>query len=229
MRYWRRSMQRGTHSSFLSIAFLIPWILLFLAPVLSAQTTPPSGCLMPDWTTPVLNMPLVPDHAQPGAPGFTMTINGTGLGNGFGVAGDAYWNSVLLTTAGHWSQAIATVPASLLAQAGTVAVTVHTVSPSLPQYFYIAAPHKISSGSWIRADHLMGSLPERQVVADLNNDGNLDIISADSSNNEVVVMLGKGNGTFLLPKAFPTGSAPAGLAVADFNEDGNLDIATANY
>jgi hypothetical protein len=219
-------MPRGRRSRFLPTIFVMFWSLL-LAAELSAQTSAPAGCLIPNWTRAVLKTPLVPDHAEPGSPAFTLTVNGTGFGNGQQV----FWNSVgLVTPGGNWSQTAGTVPASLLAQAGTAAVTVQNSSlPSLPQYFYIAAAHKIGSASWIRTDYSAGSWPERQLVADLNNDGKLDMITLDSINNAVVVRLGKGNGTFASPQSFSTGSQPSGLAVADFNADYNLDIVTANY
>jgi hypothetical protein len=142
-------MPRGRRSRFLPTIFVMFWSLL-LAAELSAQTSAPAGCLIPNWTRAVLNTPLVPDHAEPGSPAFTLTVNGTGFGNGQQV----FWNSVgLVTPGGNWSQTAGTVPASLLAQAGTAAVTVQNSSlPSLPQYFYIAAAHKIGSGSWIRTD-----------------------------------------------------------------------------
>src|SRR3954467_3696386 len=113
--------RRGRSSSLPAISMMLcSWLFLTLEG--SAQSSPPSNCLIPDYTRAVLNMPLVPDHETPGAPGFTLTINGTGVG---GSAAQVFWNSVSLNpTGGNWSQATATVPSSLLARAGTVAVTV---------------------------------------------------------------------------------------------------------
>lgn len=68
-------------------------------------------------------------------------------------------------------------------------------------------------------------------VADFNNDGIDDIVTAGSANSSdfVSILLGKGDGTFQNVKSFTTGSGPGGIAVADFNGDGNLDVATSDF
>ncbi|MGH9788423.1 MAG: FG-GAP-like repeat-containing protein [Candidatus Acidiferrales bacterium] len=69
-------------------------------------------------------------------------------------------------------------------------------------------------------------------VADLNNDGALDLIllagySSDLCfGNKFTVHLGNGRGGFRTPpREFTTGGAPSSLAIGDFNEDGNQDVA----
>ena len=74
----------------------------------------------------------------------------------------------------------------------------------------------------------MGLFPQSLAVGDVNGDGNPDLISANSGNNTVKVLLGNGSGGFTGGGAFPVGSFPQSVAAADFNGDGNLDIATAN-
>ena len=66
----------------------------------------------------------------------------------------------------------------------------------------------------------------RIVLADFNRDGTPDIALAcsDGTNGGLVVILGKGDGTFLTPTFYPTGDA-ASIAIGDFNDDGLLDIA----
>ena len=61
-------------------------------------------------------------------------------------------------------------------------------------------------------------------VADLNNDGKLDIVA------NTTVMIGNGSGGFTAPLAYGTGSGSepgSNSVVADFNADGKLDIAAA--
>ncbi len=69
-------------------------------------------------------------------------------------------------------------------------------------------------------------------VADFNNDGNLDVVvgsSVGSVPRNVIVLLGKGDGTFAAPVGYSTGGSSGGsIAVEDFNGDGKLDIAVVN-
>lgn len=67
-------------------------------------------------------------------------------------------------------------------------------------------------------------------TADMNGDGNLDLIAPDLSNSTVAVLYGKGDGTFPTSAEFaavPNQSLPTGVAVGDFNKDGKPDIVVA--
>jgi hypothetical protein len=73
--------------------------------------------------------------------------------------------------------------------------------------------------------------PASVVVADVNGDGKLDIITANLVGNSVSVLPGNGDGTFKTVQNSPFGvdSQPRSVAVADVNGDGVPDIVTANY
>jgi hypothetical protein len=75
-----------------------------------------------------------------------------------------------------------------------------------------------------------GSAPQCTCVGDFNNDNILDIAAANSGTNNIVVLFGFGDGSFLLGSAYSTGigSLPYALTTGDFNKDGRLDIAVAN-
>jgi hypothetical protein len=65
-------------------------------------------------------------------------------------------------------------------------------------------------------------------LADVNGDGNLDVMVAEGS-GRVGVMLGNGDGTFQSVRSYSTGGQnPDSIAVADVNHDGKLDLIVAN-
>jgi hypothetical protein len=74
-----------------------------------------------------------------------------------------------------------------------------------------------------------GYFPRSIAAADVNGDGNLDIITISGS--LAGVMLGTDTGTFGALTTYSTGSGntPFDVAVADVNGDGKPDILTANY
>lgn len=76
-------------------------------------------------------------------------------------------------------------------------------------------------GTFQSAHNHRGGLSRGVVVADLNGDGNLDLVFGDGN---VVVLLGKGDGTFRAETAYTGGPLSYGLAVADLNGDGRLDV-----
>jgi hypothetical protein len=70
--------------------------------------------------------------------------------------------------------------------------------------------------------------PEGLSAADLNSDGNLDLVVPSTSTDKATVLLGNADGTFNAAVGYTVGTHPTGVAVADYNNDGKLDLATAN-
>jgi hypothetical protein len=64
-------------------------------------------------------------------------------------------------------------------------------------------------------------------TGDFNNDGILDIVLTDRAQQNVIVFLGNGDGTFTQQSTFSTPGPAHGVVVADFNGDGKDDVACA--
>jgi hypothetical protein len=74
-----------------------------------------------------------------------------------------------------------------------------------------------------------GNVPFAIAAADLNSDGFIDLVVANSASNNLTLLMGNGDGTFTPASSSPiTGNGPSGIAIGDFNEDGNLDLAVTN-
>lgn len=75
-----------------------------------------------------------------------------------------------------------------------------------------------------------GIEPTAIAAADLNQDGFIDLVVANSSNN-LTLLMGNGDGTFSPASNTPsTGyvGPPRGIAIGDFNGDGTLDVAVTS-
>src|SRR5437899_659498 len=76
-----------------------------------------------------------------------------------------------------------------------------------------------------------GTHPTMLSIADINKDGNPDVLVANGGSGNVSVYLGDGKGGFSQASGspFPAGQNCADIATGDLNGDGNLDIAIANH
>jgi len=75
--------------------------------------------------------------------------------------------------------------------------------------------------------------PAGVAAADINNDGRVDLVTANNGSGNISVLLnamasGASTAAYSAPQAFATGSAPSAIAAADFNGDGRSDLVVTN-
>lgn len=71
-----------------------------------------------------------------------------------------------------------------------------------------------------------GKIPINMVAGDFNEDGFPDL-AVSMRYHKVVILAGKGDGTFSESQSVPVQGQPTGLVVGDYNHDNHLDIAVA--
>jgi probable HAF family extracellular repeat protein len=176
---------------------------------------------------PHIHQALFPDSSAPGSAGFTLTVEGTGFVQGAVVN----WNGSSRSTSFQNSERLTTtINASDVAAAGTALVTVVNPTPgggtSNTQFFSITSP--VLTPTFNSSTLTAGASPQRNIAADFNGDGIMDLAVADGTNNQILVMLGNGDGTFQSPVPYQVGAGPSTLVAGDFDGDGKLDIAVGD-
>ena len=66
--------------------------------------------------------------------------------------------------------------------------------------------------------------PQAVAIADLNNDGRLDVVTADAGDNTISIFFNQGGGKLGARTSYPIGGNPGSLVLADLNADGRRDI-----
>jgi hypothetical protein len=81
----------------------------------------------------------------------------------------------------------------------------------------------------IAQNYGVGKSPFGLATADLNKDGHADLVTSNSGDETVSVLIGKGDGTFTLPAvSYAAGKLPVAVALADLTNDGLVDAVIAN-
>jgi len=81
-----------------------------------------------------------------------------------------------------------------------------------PQIVHAGGPEELSGGT----------------VADLNGDGDPDLVLLAPYSDSVTVLLGHGDGTFELHGSYAAGDGPAAVVIEDLDGDGHVDAAVVN-
>lgn len=81
----------------------------------------------------------------------------------------------------------------------------------------------------VREEDSTGSAEPRSIViADIDRDGGLDIITGNAGGDSVAVLLGDGEGAFTEAVEYDAGNFPLDVNLADINKDGKLDLVLVN-
>lgn len=74
----------------------------------------------------------------------------------------------------------------------------------------------------------VGGVIEDFQVADVNNNGHIDIVATSRLSNTLILFVNNGDGTFGAGKVFDCGEFPKALTLADLNDNGLVDVAVPN-
>ena len=96
-------------------------------------------------------------------------------------------------------------------------------------WFYQATANEIDLTEYSHSLLHVGAGQPSIAVCDFNTDGDLDVIFANYSDNNIIAFKGNGKGDLQESGRFSVGENPTSIDVADINDDGNVDIAIANH
>jgi hypothetical protein len=101
---------------------------------------------------------------------------------------------------------------------------------ALPRTFQFTAAATGGYGTFSGgSDPSVGSNPYNVTVADVDNDGDLDLLTPTFGGASVSVRMNNGSGVFSGGTNPGVGSQPRSVVTADIDSDGDLDFLTANY
>ncbi len=84
---------------------------------------------------------------------------------------------------------------------------------------------RFSGSRYIIVGPITGTGANAIIAADVEGNGRLDLLTANTLQNTVAVLINRGNATFLPPQNYAVPNGAAYLAVGDFNRDGKPDLA----
>jgi FG-GAP-like repeat/Putative metal-binding motif len=65
-------------------------------------------------------------------------------------------------------------------------------------------------------------------AADFDNDADVDVVVAETTNDAISILTNNGDGTFAAAQSYDAGDRPVSTFAADFDGDGDIDLAAAN-
>jgi hypothetical protein len=94
----------------------------------------------------------------------------------------------------------------------------------------LSANNDISWGNFLPAStNSTGNNPYSVIAVDVNGNGKLELITANSSANTLTVLTNAGNGVFGISATLNVGNEPENVISADVNGDGRPDLISGNF
>ena len=115
------------------------------------------------------------------------------------------------------------------------AVAMLALATLLPQLRAESEPCLDEGTAFPTTDAVNGDSPIAVEVCDLNNDGELDLVTANDASDTVSILIGLGDGTYSAPLRWPVGNSPdetiepVDVVCCDIDGDTLLDLVTANH
>ena len=88
--------------------------------------------------------------------------------------------------------------------------------------------HAVAQSFVLSSTNAVGNWPICIIAADVNGNGEVDLICANASDNTLLVVTNDGSGSFGSNATLNVGNGPVSVAAADVNGDGKVDLICAN-
>jgi surface protein len=165
--------------------------------------------------------------------GSTVVITGSGFN--LSAPNDVYFGTVKVTANADATGTSITVnvPAGatsvtpIIVRNNATGLQASSLTSSTP-FFTVTNTPSLALLNYTSSSFSVSGQSESLTVADFNNDGNVDVATANTGSDNVGIRLGDGIGGFSSQPDVAVGDAPYSVVAFDFNNDGFLDIATAN-
>ena len=176
-----------------------------------------------------VNQPTAPESAVPGAAGIPLTINGTG----FNSCSTVQWNGSALTTVlASATRLTTTIPSNNVTTAATASISVANPGSPTSNLNFFQVTNSTAGIVFLNPAGpaaAVGTSPNGVISVDFSGDKILDLAVANYGSNNVSIVLGNGDGTFLSAVPYNVGIGPSALTAGDFAGNGKLDLAVANF